>query len=96
MSKVDKKTVEYVANLARIDLAEAEKKPLIEQLSKILSYVDKLKELNTDSVEPMRNLHEAQDVLREDEAKPSAQSKRILENSPLCEGDYFKIPKVLE
>lgn len=96
MSKVDKRTVEYVANLARINLAEAEKESLAEQLSKILDYVDKLKELDTEGVELMRNPHEAQAILRNDEPGPSEQRERILNNAPLREGDYFKIPKVIE
>ena len=96
MSKVDKKTVEYVANLARINLAEEEKKSLIAQLSKIFDYIDKLKELDTESIKPMRNLHQAQGVLRKDEARPSDYRDRILNNSPSREGDYFKIPKVIE
>ena len=63
---VDKKTVEYVAQLARINLSEEEKSSLGKQLSKILDYIDKLKELDTDKVSPLRNLHESIDVLRED------------------------------
>ncbi len=63
---VDKKTVEYVAQLARINLSEEEKSSLGKQLSKILDYIDKLKELDTDKVSPLRNLHESKDVLRED------------------------------
>jgi len=96
MSKVDKKTVEYVANLARINLAQEEKEALTKQLSKILDYIDKLEEVDTAQLEPMRNLHDAKGALRKDEAKLSEQRERILDNSPSREGDYFKIPKVIE
>lgn len=96
MSQVDKKTVEYVAKLARIDLAEDEKGPLIGQLAKILDYIDKLKQVDTKKVEPMRTLHQSRDVLRKDESKSSGKQGKILKNSPLSEGDYFKIPKVIE
>jgi len=93
---VDKKTVEYVAQLARINLSEEEKSSLGKQLSKILDYIDKLKELDTDKVSPLRNLHESKDVLREDKVKPSEYCQSILENSPTQEDGYFKIPKVIE
>ena len=96
MSKVDKKTVEYVAGLARINLADSEKEPFSQQLSKILDYIDKLKQLDTENIEPLRNLHQSRDVLRKDQAKPSDRRDKILKNSPLSEADYFKIPKVIE
>ncbi|MFH1504892.1 MAG: Asp-tRNA(Asn)/Glu-tRNA(Gln) amidotransferase subunit GatC [Candidatus Omnitrophota bacterium] len=88
--------VEYTANLARIDVSEREKASLGEQLSKIIGYIDKLKKLNTDNIEPMRGLHTERDVRREDKAKISGVKEDILNNSPLREGDYFKIPKVIE
>ena len=52
----DKKIVEYVANLARIGIDPNETEYLSSQLSKILDFIDKLKELNVDGVEPMRGL----------------------------------------
>lgn len=96
MSKVNKQTVEYVAKLARISLTESEKEPLIEQLSKILDYIDKLKGLDTDKVEPLRNLHEAHDVLREDVARPSVCRDEILDNTPVSQNNYLKIPRVID
>lgn len=95
---VDKKTVEYVANLARIAVSDKEKEFLSGQLSKILDYIDKLKELNTDDIEPLRSLHEEQkrNVLREDVKQQCTLSKNILDNAPSRRGDYFRIPKVIE
>ena len=93
---VDKKTVEYVAGLARIAVTDEEKDFLAKQLSKIIDYIDKLKELPTENVEPMRELNQPRDVLRSDIVKVSEARDRILGNSPSREGDYFKIPKVIE
>ena len=93
---IDKKEVEYVAKLAKIEISEEEKKFLGKQLSKILDYIDKLKELKVEDVEPMREVGESQDVLREDQVKTSGAKEDILDNAPLREGDYFKIPKVIE
>lgn len=93
---VDKKQVEYVANLARIEIAESQKEYLASQLSKILGYIDKLKELNIDGVEPLRGLHLENNILRNDEVKQSSAKEDILKNAPSREGDYFKVPPVIE
>ena len=92
----DKKSVEYVANLARIRITSEEKDSLAEQLSKIIGYIDKLKELDVEGVEPLRGASISRDVFREDKVIPSNCREDILKNSPSREGDYFKIPKVIE
>jgi aspartyl-tRNA(Asn)/glutamyl-tRNA(Gln) amidotransferase subunit C len=92
----DKKIVEYVANLARIGVSSDEAEHLSLQLSKILGYIDKLKELNVDNVEPMRGLNLKNNIFRKDEVVDSGLKEDILKNAPLREGDYFKIPKVIE
>lgn len=93
---VDKKIVEYVANLARIEIEEAQKEYLAGQLSKIFGYIDKLKEVNVDNIQPMRGLHLENNILRSDEINPSNLKEDILKNSPSREGDYFKVPPVIE
>ncbi|MCK9613889.1 MAG: Asp-tRNA(Asn)/Glu-tRNA(Gln) amidotransferase subunit GatC [Candidatus Omnitrophica bacterium] len=92
----DKKQVEYVANLARIAISADEIEYLSSQLSKILDYIDKLKELNVDNIEPMRGLHLENNIFRKDEVVDSAVCEDILKNAPSREGNYFKIPKVIE
>lgn len=92
----DQKQVEYVANLARIGIDARETEYLSGQLSKILDYIDKLKELNVDNVEPMRGLHLENNIFRKDKVIDSGVCEDILKNSPSREGDYFKIPKVIE
>jgi len=91
----DRKSVEYVANLARIRITSEEKDSLGEQLSKIIGYIDKLKELDVEGVEPLRGASISRDVFREDKVIPSNCREDILKNSPSREGDYFKIPKVI-
>ncbi|MBP7087827.1 MAG: Asp-tRNA(Asn)/Glu-tRNA(Gln) amidotransferase subunit GatC [Candidatus Omnitrophica bacterium] len=93
---VDKKTVEYVANLARIKITEEEKNYLATQLSKIIEYIDKLKNLKVEGIEPMRGTHIHRNILREDKASPSIFKEDILSNSPQREKNYFKVPKVIE
>ena len=92
----DKKDVEYVANLARIKITPQQESSLQEQLSKIISYIDKLKELDVSGLKPARGSHIIRNVFREDKVIPSDCREEILKNSPSREGDYFKIPKVIE
>ncbi len=92
----DKKQVEYVANLARIGISAEESESLASQLSKILGYIDKLKELDVSGIEPMRGLHLENNIFRKDEAMDSGTQEDILKNAPAREGNYFKIPKVIE
>ncbi len=93
---IGKKEVEYVAKLAKIEISDRQKDFLAGQLSKILDYIDKLKELDVEKVEPMREVNASRDVLRKDEVKPFDGKEDILSNAPLREGDYFKIPRVIE
>ena len=93
---VDKKIVEYVANLARIKISEEEKEFLSTQLSKILEYIDKLKELDVAGVEPTRAGLAEENIFRDDIARQSNLDKDILKNAPSSEENHFKIPKVIE
>ena len=93
---VDKKTVEHVAKLARINITSEQKEFLRVQLSKILDYIDKLKEVDVDGVNPMRGLHTKRNIFREDKTHHFESRERILKNAPLREKDYFKIPKVID
>ncbi len=93
---VDSDTVKYVANLARIGISDEEVEYLIPQLSRIISYIDKLKELDIAGIEPTRGATGEENVLREDVVIESKFARKILANSPLCEDTYFKIPRVIE
>lgn len=93
---IDKKDVKYVANLAKIKISSEQEASLEEQFSKIIGYIDKLKELDVEGVEPSRGARITRDVFREDKVVPSDCREEILKNSPSREGDYFKIPKVVE
>ncbi len=93
---VDRKTVEYIAQLAHIELREEEKDFLAGQLSKILDYIDKLKQLDVENVKPLRCLFSSAGRLRPDEVKPFSSLQEILKNAPSREGNWIKIPKVVE
>lgn len=88
--------VEYVARLARIELAEEEKSLLISQLNSILGHIEKLNELDTEGVEPTFHVLDVRNVFREDEVRPSLPAEEILKNAPARDGDFFKVPKIIE
>lgn len=88
--------VEHVANLARLDLTEEEKQQFTNQLSAILQYADKLKQLNTDDVEPTSHVMKIMNVMREDEVRPSLSIEDVMKNAPDEEDGQFRVPAVLE
>ncbi len=90
------KEVEHVANLARLDLAEGEAEALTGQLGAILSYVEKLKQLNTDGVEPTSHAIPVSNVFREDNIIQPLGQERALANAPDKADGCFKVPKVVE
>jgi len=90
------KDVEHVANLARLELSDAEKSQFTDQLNAILKYAEKLNELNTDDVEPTSHVFELVNVMREDVRKESLPIEKVLLNAPDEEDDQIKVPAVIE
>jgi len=88
--------VKYVAELARIKITEEEIGFLKEQLGRILEYIKNLKEVDTDKVEPTRGVFFQENRLREDIPCKKDVFKEILKNAPQKEGNYFKVPRVIE
>jgi len=90
------KDVEHVANLARLELAEAEKERLAVQLSAILKYAEKLNELDTEGVEPTSHVLPLFNVMCEDEVRESLPIEKVLANAPEEEDGHIKVPAVLD
>lgn len=90
------KDVDHVANLARLELSDAEKTQFTDQLNAILKYAEKLNELDTDHVEPTSHVFELVNVMREDVLKESLPIEKVLLNAPDEEDDQIKVPAVLE
>ncbi len=93
---VSKDDVEYVAKLARIELAEEEKHVLTSQLNSILDHIEKLNELDTEGVEPTFHALDVRNVFRDDEDCPSLPTEEVMKNAPARDGDLFKVPKIIE
>lgn len=92
---VTRKQVEHIADLARLQLDEGELEEYTAQLNKILEYVDKLNELDTENVKPLSHPVEGTNVFREDELKPSINREEVLKNAPSKNEEFFKVPKVI-
>jgi aspartyl-tRNA(Asn)/glutamyl-tRNA(Gln) amidotransferase subunit C len=88
--------VRKVARLARLDLTDDDLAVMARQLSAIIGYVDQLKELNTDGVEPLAHPLPVQNVFRPDELRPSLPVDEALRNAPVRAGDYFAVPAILD
>jgi aspartyl-tRNA(Asn)/glutamyl-tRNA(Gln) amidotransferase subunit C len=98
--KISREDVLRVAELAYLDLSEAELETYRAQVDEILEYIGKLNELDTANVEPMAQVladdQTADATLREDVVVPCAVAGEILKQAPDAEGAYFRVPKVIE
>ena len=93
---IDLEQVRKVALLARLELSPAEEDQFTGQLSGILDYVEQLKELNTDDVEPTTRAIELSNITRTDRLESFGDRADMLGCAPDREDDFFKVPKILE
>ncbi|MBE6056216.1 Asp-tRNA(Asn)/Glu-tRNA(Gln) amidotransferase subunit GatC [Clostridium sp.] len=93
---VSKKDVEYVAELARLEFKEEEKDNFVNDLNKILNYMEKLDELNTDDVDIVVNPYYIENKYREDNVEKSMELKEVIENAPESLEEYVIVPKVID
>jgi len=94
--KITVNEVEYVAKLARLKLSDQEKVLFTQQLDNILQYMDKLNELDTKDIPPTSHVLPLENVMREDEVRPSYPPEELLANAPDREDTFFAVPKVIE
>lgn len=93
---MDKKTIDYVAHLSRIDLKPEELDKLSAQLEEILDFIDKLKKLNIENIQPTSHISPISNVARPDDLKDSLPTDNALENAPRKQAGSFVVPKVIE
>jgi aspartyl-tRNA(Asn)/glutamyl-tRNA(Gln) amidotransferase subunit C len=94
--KIDEVQVRKVAKLARLELSEEEIEEFTVQLSAILDYVEKMNELDTADVEPLAHCLPISNVLRADSVKASLGTEKTLANAPQRDGEFFKVPRILD
>lgn len=92
---ISDKKVDGLAHLARLEFSLSEKEAIKGDLDRIITFCNKLNELNTDGVEPLIYLSNEQNILREDRVKEMLPKKEALKNAPSADSDYFKVPKVI-
>lgn len=94
--QIDNKTIDKIAELAKLEFNDESKEQIKQDMNRMLKFVEKLNELNTDDVEPLIYMTEGVNMLREDEVKAEITQEQALKNAPKKDSDYFKAPKVLE
>jgi len=93
---IDKETVQKIAHLARLEFQEEDLESMREDLGKILDFMKKLNELDTDEVEPLIYMSGEVNVLRMDKEIQDISHEEGLKNAPKRDSDYFRVPKVID
>jgi aspartyl-tRNA(Asn)/glutamyl-tRNA(Gln) amidotransferase subunit C len=94
--EVTEKLLDELAHLARLQFTDEEKVELKKDLQKMIAFVEKLNEVNTEGVEPLLHLSNEVNILREDEVKGSISREEALLNAPVKDDAFFKVPKVIK
>lgn len=92
----DIQTIRKIAHLARLEFNEEKAQEMLQDLNKILNWMDQLRELNTEQVEPLVHMSEEVNVLRDDVAQNTITHDEALLNAPKKDSDYIRVPKVME
>ncbi len=93
--KITREIVQKTAHLARLSFEPTDEEQMIEDLQKMVDWVDKLKEVDTDGVEPLVVMSTEQNVFRDDELVKNLSRERALKNAPKHDSEHFRVPKVI-
>lgn len=93
---IDKQTIDKVANLARIAIEDKEVDTLMADMNKILTFMEKLNELDTTGVAPLVYMNAEENVWREDQIKQEITVEEGLKNSARHNENFFMVPKIIE
>lgn len=91
--KIDEHLLESLCELARLELAGEEKAALLADLQRIVDFVEKIRELPLEGVEPLRFVGKPAGYLRPDEPESPQVSPFFFQNAPKSDGLYFRVPK---
>lgn len=95
-TKITRKEVEHVAHLARLSPSEKEIEALEKDMNSILSYIEKLNELDTSGVEPTAQVAPMKTAFRQDKVGESLKREEALKNAPKTDGEFYIVPRVIE
>ncbi len=93
---IDLKTIKHISKLSRISVDDEKAKKLAGDMNSIFDFIEKLKELDTNNVEPLTSVAETTLKLRIDEVKSGNIREQVLKNSPEENEDFFVVPRVVE
>ena len=88
--------VQHIARLARVGLSDSDVQQFSAELSEILDYFERLRQVDTEDVPPTAHTLEMHNVMRADETAPPLDKEEVLANAPLREGDHFRVRAILE
>ena len=94
--EVNDELITNLSRLARLQFNDEEKEEIKNDLQKMISFIEKLNELDTTGVEPLLHMSNNINVLREDEVKGTISREEALRNAPLHDDQFFKVPKVIK
>jgi aspartyl-tRNA(Asn)/glutamyl-tRNA(Gln) amidotransferase subunit C len=94
--KIDRALLDKIAHLSRLEIEDKDADKMMKDMTAIVDWVEKLKEVNTDGIDPLTTMSYEINVLREDEEREHLSHERALRNAPKKDSDYFRVPKVLE
>lgn len=94
--RVDDSLIEKLAHLSRLELKDDEKESMKTELEKMITFIDKLNELDTTGVEPLLHMTENEDIYRKDEVGGQISKEDVFRNAPLHDDNFFKVPKVIK
>ena len=94
--KVDDALIDKLANLSKLEFNDADKASIRNDLERMLDFVEKLNEMDTDGVDPLIHINQETNVYRRDEVTEELSQKEALKNGPDHDSFYFKVPKVVE
>jgi aspartyl-tRNA(Asn)/glutamyl-tRNA(Gln) amidotransferase subunit C len=93
---IDRKDVEHVARLARLALSEPELERMRVELAAILEYIEKLRAVDVEGVEPTSHAVPLVNVMREDEVEPGVDREAMMANAPDRVAEFFRVPRIIE
>lgn len=98
MNKIDDETIDNLAILAKLSLSDEEREQAKKDIARMLSYIDKMKELNTEGIEPMTHFSvpEQQTIFREDIVTNGDESKNTIRNAPKEKDNMFEVPRTID
>jgi aspartyl-tRNA(Asn)/glutamyl-tRNA(Gln) amidotransferase subunit C len=94
--KINRELLDKIAHLARLEFDDKDAEKMMQDMTAIVSWVEKLNEVDTTGMEPLTTMSHEINALREDKAQRSLSRDEVLKNAPLKNEAYFRVPKVLE